>query len=62
MRQVVIKLTARHEHSEDILTQEIVEKFTTIFVRVESVIDVWLKPGVYVTVVEFAIEDEEDLI
>jgi hypothetical protein len=41
-------------------TEEIVEEFAAVFIGVESIVDVGLESRVDVSVVEFAIEDEED--
>jgi len=41
-------------------TEDIIEQFTTVFVRVESIVDVGLETRVDVAIIEFAVEDEED--
>lgn len=43
-------------------TEDIIEQFTAVFVRVESIVDVGLETRVDVTIVEFAVEDEEDRV
>ena len=43
-------------------TEEVVEEFAAVFVRVEAVVDVGLNTRVDVAVVEFTVQDEEDLI
>lgn len=43
-------------------TQEIVEQFTTVLVRVESVINVGVQSRVDVSVVKFPVKNKEDRV
>jgi hypothetical protein len=46
--------------ARDTLTEEVVEQFTAVLVRVEPIVNVGLESRVDVSVVEFAVEDQED--
>ena len=43
-------------------TEEVVEQLAAVFVGMEAVVDVRRETGVDMTVVEFTVEDKEDLI
>ena len=43
-------------------TEEVVEQLAAVFVGMEAVVDVRGETGVDMTVVEFTVEDKEDLI
>lgn len=43
-------------------TKKIVEQLAAILIGMEPVVDVWLKPRVNMSVIQFTIQDEEDLI
>ena len=45
-----------------ICTEEVVEQFTAVLVGMESVINVGLEPRVDMTVVKFAVEDQENWV
>lgn len=40
-------------------TEKVVEKFTTILIRMETIIDVGLEARVYMAVVKFAVQNEK---
>ena len=43
-------------------TEEVVEQFAAVFVRVKAIVNVWLEPRVDVSVVEFTIQDQENRV
>lgn len=44
------------------LTEEVVEQLAAVLVRMEPVVNIWLESRVDMTVVEFSVQDQEDLI
>jgi hypothetical protein len=37
------------------LTEEIVEQFAAVLIRVKPVVDIWLQAGINVTIIEFSV-------
>ena len=50
------------EESEIKHTEKVVEQFATVLVRVKAIVDVRLEPRIDVSIVEFAIQDQENRV
>jgi len=51
-----------HDAEGEKRTEKVVEQFAAVLVRVKAIVNVWLEPRVDVTIVEFAIQDQENRV
>lgn len=43
-------------------TQQVVEQLAAVFIRMEPIIDIGLKTGVNVSIIQFAVQNQENLV